>query len=103
MSDDELDRHLRAVLASVIPPSASLSETFEKLLAARDRLRLAIDAAVRAEREACATLCENEANMRREREQTFFRDGAEFDGRIQGHKSVTASALAAAIRNRSNT
>lgn len=50
MSDDELDRHLRDVLASVIPPSASLSETFEKLLAARDRLRLAIDAAVRAER-----------------------------------------------------
>lgn len=101
MTDDDLDRHLRDIWDALEVPRRSLANMND--IAARSRLRLAIDAAVRAEREACAKLCENEADMRRSREQTFFRDGAEFDGRIQGHKSVTASALATAIRNRSNT
>jgi len=88
MSDDELDRHLRVIRTALYYD-------------ARDRLRQAIDAAVRAERKACAKVCSDEADMRRAREQTFMRDGAEFDGRIQWHKSVTAAALAAAILNRS--
>lgn len=54
MTDDELDRHLMDILTACMgdPPSdAGLSS-------ARSRLRLAIDMAIRAEREACKAIAD---------------------------------------------
>ena len=54
--------------------------------------------AVRAEeRERCAKVCEAEAIYRRSREDAPW--PGDDDPRIQGHKSITADRLAAAIRS----
>jgi len=78
MSDDELDECVRDIFASPKPS------------AARDRLRQAIDAAVRAERKACAEEADIKANQ-------CVRD--EWDKGA----NWCARRIAAAIRNRSNT
>jgi len=75
---DELDTHLRFLLL------ASEAEDLQHFYdAGRSRLRLVIDAAVRAEREACAKLCD--------------------DWKTAAGAGYVLMCVAAAIRNRSNT
>lgn len=90
MSEADLNRHLWHILDARAWSGSDV---------ARDRLRLAIDAAVRAEREACATIVDEwvkhftaarvvHGNLAR----NFFGGGLE-----------ASEKIAAAIRNRSNT
>lgn len=61
--------------------------------------RSGLIAAVETMRERAAKVADDEAAMREKREYTHRRDGGEYEARIQGHKAITASAIATAIRD----
>jgi hypothetical protein len=69
--------------------------SLEKLRTVEQECRLAWNAAVTAERERCAKLCDDEAAYRLNRE-LYPLPGD--DPAIQGHQALTAQRLARAIR-----
>lgn len=110
MTDDDLDRHLRDILRIAMgfaDAEAWLTmNTHKTVQRARDRLRLAIDAAVLAERETCKAIAVACA-----RERANAANDAPVVGppeRTQVHqwlrcKQSEAERIAELIANRSNT